>query len=93
MADTVRTTIIKDVLLNVVIRCVFIRSGLSKTVAHANEVQNIDDPVAIDIRILFGVAIPGLSERTGDKHQVLDVHDTVFINVFQQGREITVSKH
>ena len=64
MASTARTTFIKDILLNIMICRVFIRCSLPKTVADPNEVQNIDDPVAIYIRILLCIAIPSVAQRT-----------------------------
>ena len=64
MADAVRTTPIEDVFLDVVIRSTFLRGGLSKAATHPNEVQDVNNPVAIDIRIPFRSAIRQLTEGT-----------------------------
>ena len=82
MADAVRATLIKNVILNVVIRRIVDLGGFAETIADTHQVKDVDDAIAIDIRVCCGVPVGGLPEGTGDKHQVLDIDYAVFIDIF-----------
>ena len=67
MTGTARTVFIKDICLDTVIRRVFIRGGLPKTLTDTRQIQHIHHAVAIDIGIEGIPTVSDLPKRSGDK--------------------------
>ena len=81
MAHAVRTTLIKNVILNVVIRRIVDFPGFTETIADAHQIEDVDDSIAIHIRVDFSVPVDSFPKGIGNQHQVLDIDLAVFIDI------------